>query len=430
MISEFSSLQSSDPIRTLFITRSVPYPPIGGSPLRNWQNMSIMMKFGCVGVFSVLAHEPIPDNTSFPGIAMSSVHNIGDDRKSIWEKIKYKLRHKLLCLWDRKYAYASKYYTPSNAQNLDRVLAKFQPQIVVFEELCLYSYLEVVKRYSCHVIFDDHNAETSLYREIYKAKLLEAPGIKAKIKMGLKLASIAFTEQNFARQANQVWVCSEGDANLLETLCHKALPIHVVPNGVDTTYYDSVRLGYHNLPSELEPSPLTLIFTATFNYQPNKLAANLLLEQIYPELRKIYPTCRLLLVGVSPTQNMQKAAKKDRQIVVTGKVPDIRPYLSASSVVIVPLFHGGGTRLKILEAFATGRPVVTTSKGAEGLKVKDGEHLLINDTTDTLVAGVSKLWSDPSLRQKITHNAYELVRTQYSWETVGKKVETAIGKLF
>lgn len=429
MVFDSSFSPSLPPIRTLFITRSIPYPPIGGAPLRNWQNINAMMQFGDVSVFSVLNCEKPHTNDSLPGIDRWKVHYISDKHTSSWGKIKYKLRQKLWYLWDRGDINASKYYTNSAAQDLNRLLAEFKPHIVVFEELCLYSYLRIVKRYPCQVIFDDHNAETSLCREICKAKLLAAPTIKTKIQMGIKLASTAFTERNFACQVNQVWVCSERDINLLQTLCRQTLPARVVPNGVDTTYYDNVRLGNLSLPAELEPSPLTLIFPATFEYPPNKLAANLLLEQIYPQLRKIYPACRLLLVGVGSTENMQRAAQKDPQIVVTGKVPDIRHYLLASSVVIVPLLHGGGTRLKILEAFAAGRPVVTTSKGAEGLKVKDGEHLLINDTTDALVDGVRKLWSDASLKQKLIHNAYELVRTQYSWEIVGQKVKAAIKEL-
>ncbi len=430
MGSDLSYPQSSIAIRTLFITRSVPYPPIGGAPLRNWQNMSIMMKLGCVSVFSILDCEPTLNPAYLPGIDMWSVHYTGVKPNSFWENMKHKLRHQL---WRWGYAHTSKYYKESAAQDLERILAEFKPQIVVFEELYSYPYLAIVKRHSCHIVFDDHNAETSLYNEMCKTKLLEAPGIRAKIKMSIKLASIAITERNFARQANQVWVCSERDAKLLNALCRQPLNTQVVPNGVDTNYYDSVRSEFQ-IPSEteskaLEPLPLTLIFTATFDYQPNKLAANLLLEQIYPQLRQVYPTCRLLLVGLGPTKNMQKAAEKDPQIVVTGKVPDIRPYLLASSIVIVPLLHGGGTRLKILEAFAAGRPVVTTSKGAEGLRVKNGEHLLINDTTDALVEGVRKLWSDASLRQHLVQNAYELVQTQYSWETVGQNVKTAISKI-
>jgi glycosyltransferase involved in cell wall biosynthesis len=180
----------------------------------------------------------------------------------------------------------------------------------------------------------------------------------------------------------------------------------------------------------LKQVPFTLFFAATFGYLPNQVAAQLLIEQILPRLQEIYPDCRLILGGKSPTPYMLEAAKQNPGIVVTGLVQDIRPYLSISSVVIVPLLQGGGTRLKILEAFAAGRPVVSTTKGAEGLRVEDGKHLLIKNSIDELVAGVCELWADPDLGQTIAQNAYELVKAEYSWESVGKRVEQGVQELF
>ena len=134
-------------------------------------------------------------------------------------------------------------------------------------------------------------------------------------------------------------------------------------------------------------------------------------------------------MGGKPTQWMLEAGKRDSGIIVTGKVADVRPYLAAASVMAVPLRQGRGTRLKILEAFAAGCPVVSTTKGAEGLKVKDGEHLLIGDEIETIVEGVCQLWSNPSLGQKVANSAYELVRKEYSCEAVGRRVESVIREL-
>lgn len=415
-------------VRTLFITRNSSYPPIGGAPLRNWQNINIMMKFGPVAVFSISTRpqESSGNAEPPPGIAMWNIHHISDDLKpSLQEKIECQLRQ-LWLLRIRECSQTNKYYRSSIARELNRVLGEFKPHLVIFEELCVYSYLFIVKRHRCCIIYDAHNVEAFLYREIYKET---HKSFKAKFKTSIEFAKIISIERDFIRQANQVWVCSEQDASLLQTLCRKALHAHVVPNGVDLAYYDSVRLGHHRLPSELEPVPLTMLFPANFSYRPNVLAAQLLLSEVYPRLQKVYPNCRLLLVGINPSKSMQEAAEKEAGIVVTGKVADMRPYLSAASTVVVPLLHGGGTRLKILEAFAAGRPVVSTSKGAEGLKVRDGEHLLIGDSADELAAGVCRLWSEASLGQKLAHSAYELVRTAYSWEMVDRRVEQASQEL-
>jgi glycosyltransferase involved in cell wall biosynthesis len=204
----------------------------------------------------------------------------------------------------------------------------------------------------------------------------------------------------------------------------------VVPNGIDVAHYECVRWGECTLPEGWEKKQRYLLYLGIFSYSPNAVAAELLIDQIYPRLRQVYPDCRLLLVGRNPTQRMLEAAKRDSGIIVTGEVADVRPYLAAASVMAVPLRHGGGTRLKILEAFAAGCPVVSTAKGSEGLKVKDGEHLLIGDEIEEIVEGVCQLWSEPARGQKLANSAYELVRAEYSWEAVGRRVESAVRELF
>ncbi|MGH8002274.1 MAG: glycosyltransferase family 4 protein, partial [Brasilonema sp.] len=134
-------------------------------------------------------------------------------------------------------------------------------------------------------------------------------------------------------------------------------------------------------------------------------------------------------VGTGPTQFMLEAAQQQPGIIVTGRVPDMRPYLADASVIVVPLLQGGGTRFKILEAFAAGCPVVSTAKGAEGLKVVDGEHLLIRNEVTELVEGVSQIWSEPSLGKRLAGSAYELVKAEYDWERVGCNVEEALQEL-
>ncbi|MDY7014314.1 MAG: glycosyltransferase family 4 protein, partial [Cyanobacteriota bacterium] len=233
----------------------------------------------------------------------------------------------------------------------------------------------------------------------------------------------------FINQADQIWTCSEEDSRLLEQLHKRKLPARVIANGINVTDYNNVRQGKCQLPDGLEAHPQTLIFTALFSHPPNAVASQLLIEQIYPELRKVYPQCRLILAGRNPTALMKQAAKQDSGIIVTGEVPDMRPYLAAASLVIVPLLDGGGTRLKILEAFAAGRPVVSTAKGAEGLKGQDGKHLLIRNSVEEMVAGVSQIWSDSALTQKLVDSAWELVSAEYSWEAVGKRVEEALDGL-
>jgi glycosyltransferase involved in cell wall biosynthesis len=143
----------------------------------------------------------------------------------------------------------------------------------------------------------------------------------------------------------------------------------------------------------------------------------------------VLPEARLTLVGRDPSARMMAAARDDSRITITGSVADPAEYLNRSQICIVPLRRGGGTRLKILEAFASGCPVISTRKGAEGLSVIDGKHLLFAETAEDFVAAAKRLRQDAALRREIVSQANGLVLSQYSTESGRQHLENAIFKL-
>jgi glycosyltransferase involved in cell wall biosynthesis len=406
-------------LRTLFITKEVPYPPKGGVSLRNWQDINILMKHGSVAVFT--ASNWNPKETSLPGVAIWKHCNVEQQRSG-----REKLNRRLWWLYPHRHPDADWAYSNSAAQELDKFMTEFKPNMVILSEVWLYPYLKVVKRHPCKIIFDNHNVEASLWEQ----NLRGVQGLKSRLKAKLLISHLKGIEGNFSRQADQVWVCSDGDALLTQQLYGQVSPLYTIPNGINVAQYDDVRSGKLSPPNGLEKTSRNIIFLGQLSYPPNKIAAELLIKQIYPQLKAFYPDCRLLLVGRNPTPLLLDATKNDVGIIVTGSVPDVRPYLAAASLMVVPLRQGGGTRLKILEAFAAGCPVVSTAKGAEGLKARDGEHLLIRDTVEEIVNGVVQLWSEVELGDKLARSAYELVQTEYSWEAVGQRVEKALVALF
>ncbi|NEQ55282.1 MAG: glycosyltransferase [Leptolyngbya sp. SIO3F4] len=114
---------------------------------------------------------------------------------------------------------------------------------------------------------------------------------------------------------------------------------------------------------------------------------------------------------------------------ITGLVPDVRPYLQNASVMVVPLQQGGGTRLKILEAFAARCPVISTTKGAEGLDTQDNHHLCIGDTAEQIIKKVEHLWQNQALSQQIIDNAHQLFIQTYTWAAVEKSISSALAEL-
>ena len=405
-------------IKTLFITKEVPIPVKGGVSLRNWQNMNVMMKFGPVAVFS--AANWTPRRQTMPGVDLWKHYNVEDARTRIEE-----LERRLWWLRPIGDPDADWPYCRFTAKKLAELMREFQPDIVVIEQVWLYRYLSVVKQFSCRIILDDHNIEAHLAAQPDRSQ----ESIRTQVKAKIQTAHLRGMEKSFIQQVDQVWLCSEDDVKLCQEMYGKSTPLYVIPNGVNVDNYKKAFNQAYDPIEKVKNKEHTLLFLGQLSYYPNKIASELLLDEIYPKIKQTYPDCQLLLVGRTPTKKMLALAEKDPDIIVTGSVPEVQPYVAASSMMVVPLLHGGGTRLKIVEAFASGCPVISTEKGVEGIEAIDGTHLLIRNTTQEIIEGIEQLWSQPSLRVKLKNNAYELVKQEYSWEATYKRVQTAINNL-
>jgi len=180
-----------------------------------------------------------------------------------------------------------------------------------------------------------------------------------------------------------------------------------VPTGVDTDYFRPA----HTTPTE----PHGLIFTGSMDWMPNVDAVVFFAEAILPLIHAEAPDAKLEIVGRSPAPAVLALARRHPSITVSGTVPDVRPYLERARVFVVPLRVGGGTRLKIFEAMAMEKAIVTTSVGAEGLPVHDGEHLLIADSPAAFAAAITRLLRDPELAAALGSRAAALVRSRFGW---------------
>jgi glycosyltransferase involved in cell wall biosynthesis len=138
------------------------------------------------------------------------------------------------------------------------------------------------------------------------------------------------------------------------------------------------------------------------------------LEEVYPRVQAGAPGVRLIITGDHADLPLPPADN----VTLTGFVDDVRPLVAAAAVSLVPVRVGGGTRLKILETMALHTPVVATAKGAEGLDVRHGDHLLIADAPEDFAEAVLRMLGDPALRQRLIENGYHLVRERYNWAAV------------
>lgn len=171
-----------------------------------------------------------------------------------------------------------------------------------------------------------------------------------------------------------------------------------------------------------------LVFTGSMDWMPNIDGAQWFVREVLPLIRKRRPECTVAIAGRRPAAQLMEMARQDARIVVTGTVPDIRPWLWGAAVSIVPLRIGGGTRIKIYEAMAAGVPVVSTTVGAEGLDVTNGETILLADEPDAFAEACLSLMEDGARRERMAVAALERVASRYSWEAVAASFERMLGE--
>ena len=188
--------------------------------------------------------------------------------------------------------------------------------------------------------------------------------------------------------------------------------VYDVPTGVDTSYFR---------PSGgVECRSEHLVFTGSMDWLPNEDAIRYFTEQILPRIRQEVPGVTLTVVGRNPYPSLVELSKRDPAVTVTGRVEDVRPFMDEAAVYIVPLRIGGGTRLKIYEAMAMEKPIVSTSVGAEGLPVIDGQEILLADTPEAFAGAVVKLLREPSRAAEIGARAAAKVRAEFGWDAVAE----------
>lgn len=186
-----------------------------------------------------------------------------------------------------------------------------------------------------------------------------------------------------------------------------------VPTGVDAEFFRPT--------STTVPEPHSLIFTGSMDWIPNEDAVLWFAEDIMPRVRARLPEATLAVVGRNPRGKVVRLSERDPSISVSGRVDDVRPYIERAAAYVVPLRIGSGTRLKVLEAMAMEKPVISTSIGAEGLPLQDGEHLVIADTREQFAEAVVGILSDEAAGRALGRRAAAAVREQFAWSVAGAR---------
>lgn len=396
-------------LNILFVTPYLPSPPGFGGARRIQGLMAGLARSHHVSVLSLVnTHESHAHSVEATGAYAHQVWTVPNHAFSIPRTGKRALQ--LRSLGSRKSFEWRTHVLPEMEAELRAVLGRNRYDVVNFEFSQMAPYRRVFDGAPGRpaVVLDEHNIEF----EILRRTAASETAIGRRIYNSVNWRKLRLEEVSAWRDVDGCAVTSAHDQELLL----KELPqtrTAIVPNAVDLDFFKP-------RPDAPPPEPGSILFFGANNYFPNADGLRFFLNEIFPLVRKALPAAKLKVVGHTPDQ---LRALANEFVEMKGFVPDLRAEIERAAVVIAPLRVGGGTRLKILEAMAMARPVVSTRQGAEGLDVVDGKQILLADAPEAFAAKVVQVLQDEGLARRLGEAARQLVVSRYGWDASVAQLE-------
>jgi polysaccharide biosynthesis protein PslH len=396
-------------MRLLFLTSRLPYPPFQGDRLKIYHILRILSRKHQITLLSFCED--------------SAENSLSHELDQFCQRIETIILPKsksylniLMGLFNSKPFQVSYYHSLAFQRKLNQLLTEDKYDLIHTHLIRMVPYsadLQIPK------VLDLTDAISEYLKTRYETT--RNPIVKA----GLFIEwQRMLRYEPILQKFNRISVCSEPDRdNLLKTA--PTAKIEVIRNGLDIDYFEPN-------PSQ-QPEPNSIIFTGNMTYAPNEDGLMYFYREILPLIRQTIPTVKLYIVGKDPSPTVQTLAAEN--IIVTGKVPDLRTYYSLAQVSICPIRFGAGTLNKVIEPMAMGIPVVSTSISCVGMNVTpiqdphfasadyQGQNIVFADTPETFAQSVINLLKQPELRQKIGAAAIELVKAEHDWESIVAKLE-------
>lgn len=378
-------------LRILWLAPYAPWPPDHGGKIRLWNVVAGLARLG---------HDVTllcPAGVSHEKAAMPRVHGLRltflrtRQRAGAVNKLRSLLSAMPEHSWEAFDAAGARTYLGG----------KSVYDLVVLEQAHMAPYARYLPR-NMPIVLIAQNLEHELVGQLGR----RLPRKRARVRYRLEAAKFRRLERRIFGRADLTVAMSHEDRRRIEALQARA-NVEVHPNGVDTNYHAYSTLA--------ERTPHRLIMTGTLGYPPNADAAFWLADEILPRVREKVPDAELLLVGGACPPALSARHDPSAGLRVIGYVDDVRPYVRSSSVFVMPLRMGGGTRLKALEAMASGTPIVSTSLGVEGIRLGDDPVVLMADSAEALAASCVELLLNPHEASRLAHGARQLVETNYAW---------------
>ena len=396
----------------LLLSPFVPFPPVDGGRIRIWALLEGLARTHEVDVLSLA--EPSREEDD----AARELRRRGFDV----QVVRHRRRRSLAAaraLATRRSLYGTLHLSRAFTQALADRLRSGSYAVVQ----CEYPYTAQYRRFvgggGARWVLDEHNLEGQLSVTLADAR----SGLRALPYRGYTLREAGrrqAEELGACRQMDHVLTVSELDRRVLQAELPD-LPVSVIPNGVDLDHF------YPPVGDTRSESP-GAVFVGKLDYRPNADAVKWFCTEILPVVRTEVPRFTFTIVGAH-SGRLERAVGGLPGVRIVGEVRDTRPFLVESTVVVVPLRSGAGTRLKVLEALAMGRPVVSTAIGCRGLDVVDGRHLLVAEAPELFARRIADLLHDPEARHRLGREGRRLIESRYGWPAVVSQLEALYEEL-
>lgn len=388
--------------KVVFLSAEAPYPTIGGGPIRAASVLEYLaQRFSVHAIFFREPGAPHPAAAIPPGrVDRVDVIDLPVHSKSPLARVlrnASRLARNRPPLVDRFSGFETQ---------VERFVSGQQYEAAIIEHFWCAPYVDQLRPAAKRVILNLYDVESAWHRSM------------ASSTGGLLSLSYA----RFARAARELerhWL-PRFDRILATSCCDAKLVQEIVADANVTVYPNALPL--------IVPPPRSdrpeIIFSGNLEYAPNVAAVRFFHRNVWPALQSRWPELKWKILGRNPGRYIRDLPARDSHIEITGFVADAVAVIAQAQVAIVPLLAGSGTRIKILEAWAAGTAVVSTTVGAEGLEFHDREHLILADNPETFTAAVSELLALPVNRERIGAAGRRLYEEQYTWQTAWKALDS------
>lgn len=399
-------------MRILFASTSLPVPPNNGQAIRTLSIVRALQSLGHELTFASFASADLPASLAPLSLWCGAIDVLEGNDKLTNMSQQQDWYGRLACLLSRKPYAVERFRSPLMWEKIAQRLKESSFDLIFCDSL--YALVNV-PRCEIPIALNCHNVEHLI------------PQRYAELEQNHAKKWYALVESHLLRQAERraclraafAMACSENDRKLLLQL-RRELPIFVVPNAVDTEAYSSAADSANEITGSV------VLFQGGMDWYPNRDAVEFFAESVLPLVRSACPEVRFVVAGRNPPAYLVDKFRNEPDIEFTGTVPDMLPYLTAATVAVVPLRLGSGTRIKILEACASGKAVVSTSIGAEGLNLEPGKEIVLADDPREFARSVVGMLRDSVRRNTIGAAARAAIVKRYSERALKDSVQTAL----